>query len=715
MSSGNDFFKKPGGSSGFSSDSFSKSIDFGDAKDKSIDRTGESKIKMSAGFKKNKEETKQETVTYSKSFDNKSELPKKESINSQPAREPKPQKPQSAVTKDVKPLNQKPEQQKNEPQQKNSKHNPSNTNGEKVNITLRMNEVTQKKLDETIKLLESLKLPVHAANVAELMGNIVKDRFTVAVVGEFSKGKSTFINNLFEKEVLPVGNTPTTAMLTRIMYNSKEALVISDGKNPKITMPLSPKSWEGYTADLDGKDPTGVAFVGLDDQWLKHGIEIIDTPGAGDLEEKRAALIGDALKGSDAAVITISAEVAMSMSEKLFIEERLISKKTPFLMLIVTKLDRIDEKQRSGVVRFIKQKLEMWNINVPVFIPYDVKIPGGEFEDIIGMDKVKSQIDSWIVAPERVKLTCEWVAQRVKAVLASAISELNEKKLIADADDNEKDKLISRKKELIDKAKNEWESLRLGMLERSNDAYKKLLIRADDFKKTLTERLSHELSHSSNPQKWLAEDYPYRMKIELSNFSASTEGFISKKIADDARWFNTNLDKSFKTNVLFSPDKYESVVPREVATGAESVLKLKDLTAARTVSRVGVSALSIIGFMACSSIGIPPIIGSTGITTGGTVISEVFFKKKIDSQRQTIKQEIEKNIPVIISKSMVHTEKRVKNMYDDIISEAHKLEKSWMENQLGAIPTDNTEPGKMDTAHISNAISLLEKQILNWD
>ena len=45
-------------------------------------------------------------------------------------------------------------------------------------------------------------------------------KFRVAVVGEFRRGKTTFINALLGKEILPVDALPTTATLNRITYGS---------------------------------------------------------------------------------------------------------------------------------------------------------------------------------------------------------------------------------------------------------------------------------------------------------------------------------------------------------------------------------------------------------------------------------------------------------------------------------------------------------------
>ena len=45
-------------------------------------------------------------------------------------------------------------------------------------------------------------------------------KFRVAVVGEFKRGKSSFINALLGREILPVDALPTTATLNRITYGA---------------------------------------------------------------------------------------------------------------------------------------------------------------------------------------------------------------------------------------------------------------------------------------------------------------------------------------------------------------------------------------------------------------------------------------------------------------------------------------------------------------
>jgi len=52
--------------------------------------------------------------------------------------------------------------------------------------------------------------------------------FSIAVVGEFTRGKSTLINRLLNSDILPIGVTPTTAMVTTQLWKPKKQPQLSD-------------------------------------------------------------------------------------------------------------------------------------------------------------------------------------------------------------------------------------------------------------------------------------------------------------------------------------------------------------------------------------------------------------------------------------------------------------------------------------------------------
>ncbi len=560
--------------------------------------------------------------------------------------------------------------------------------------------------DEAISVLKAAQMDSFAEEIRSTVYRANREKFTVAVVGEFSRGKSTFINKMLGRDILPVSNMPTTAMLTRIRYSDvEECITVLDAKNKvKKKLPLSVKSWENYIASDDGNDPNGIAFVNIKSPVLKSGIEIIDTPGAGDLEQKRAMLIGDALKDSDGAIITISAQSVLSMSEKIFIEQRLVSNRTPFLMLILTKLDQIEKAQRSGIVKFVKDKLSLWNMKgIKVFIPYNVEMPTTEYDNIMGMDKVVGQLNAWVCNRDRQELTDSWTAAKVKAQLNSAIDYLNEKKKVASANEGEKKQLLDKKNQMLDKADKAWEEIKLSMLQRSDECYAAFNERAEEVRNTITEKLQYEMMHTGDVRRWWNEDFTYRMKVEMTNLSVSMENLVSRSITKDLAWLNASLERNFKTNVIYTDT---DITDKNVYTNfsTDDAVVLNDLSGSKKIARLGMAAASITAaVVVCPMLGMPPIVGTLGIGSGGPMITEALFKKKDTAQREAIKEEIKTRVPKIISTATAYSQKRIKNVYHNIIAEATAQQTAWFDRQK-SIVTEKEDSGLMSVSQLERAI-----------
>lgn len=75
------------------------------------------------------------------------------------------------------------------------------------------------RVKECIEGLRKAARAIPAASLADACrqdGDIVERGPTIAIVGSFSSGKTTFVNALFGRELLPVSNFPTTAAVTQI-------------------------------------------------------------------------------------------------------------------------------------------------------------------------------------------------------------------------------------------------------------------------------------------------------------------------------------------------------------------------------------------------------------------------------------------------------------------------------------------------------------------
>lgn len=551
--------------------------------------------------------------------------------------------------------------------------------------SIRLSRKLTDALDDLMSYLQASGQKSLIPEAVKIRKEIERRRFTVAVVGEFSKGKSTLINRLLGKDFLPTGNLPTTAMLTKIRYSAKEMLILFDKNGKKRNaLPLAKKSWDGLTAqDLEGGNQ-GIVLAGVEDAWLRDtGIELEDTPGAGDLDEGRAAILAEALRSDDGAIITVSATAAMSMSEKVFIEERLISPKIPYLALAITKLDQVPLKERAEVVAYVIAKLAEWNREIPVFVPYDVEIPDNAYSEIIGADKLKAELERWVHDPDRARLTEQWITNRMLSILDAAAASLQEQQAMLNADDDKRRELIVQKKKKLSEMSVIWEQLKLEMQKKGSLCYAKMLDMIDDNKIKITERLQYEASHAANPEKWWKEDYPYRLKVEIMNMSSNVDSFVNRRIADDIRWLNATLNNKFKSQVLISESAPEKLVFDEV--NIEEGIEFEDISKKRNLVRLGTAALTAAGYFALATAGAFPIIATLGIGTGSSIISEKIFKGKIEKQQQAMRDAITKNVPEVIDNATSKSEKQLMLKYDEVIQTASEQEDAWMAAQEEAI------------------------------
>lgn len=553
---------------------------------------------------------------------------------------------------------------------------------------LKIGQVAEAILSDSKKALNAAGYQAMAAELETLRRSAERERFTVAVVGEFSRGKSTFLNKLLGKDFLPEGNLPTTAVMTRIRYNEKEVLLAFDENNKKkLERALSQESWEGLVAqNFGGEDFKGTVLAGVNSKWLRDSnIELIDTPGAGDLSETRARGVGEALLGCDGAVITVSATAPLSLSEKLFIEERLMARKLPFLMLVITKLDLIKKVDRAQVVQFIENRLKGWGMDIPVFIPYPVEMEEDAYQNVTGMDKVMDEIAAWAACTERERLVETWLLGKTADILKNASSALAEKLLLLEeGDEKGRAERIAEKKQQLAKARLAWGELRLQMQQKCTKCYQLLLSQIDDYAAKITERMQYELSHAGNLQRWWQEDFPYRIKMELTAMAVGIENTASKRIEEDVRWYCVAIEKTFQSHVLY---RREIIADKHMFDNIEigGDIELEDLGKQRSAIKIGSAVLSVSGFALFSAMGFMPIIATMGIGTGTTIFSERFFKKKIEEQRNALKDEISRCVPAFIGQSMEDSEKRLETVYDSILDEADKSEQAWLAAQQAAM------------------------------
>lgn len=106
------------------------------------------------------------------------------------------------------------------------------------------------------QVIPELPGSVNKSRIDELLHDIESDFYTVVVVGEFKRGKSTFINALIGEDLLPVDVTPTTATINILAWGKDRSLMVYKKNGQVEEMPLTRQSLARFImgADFDAED-----------------------------------------------------------------------------------------------------------------------------------------------------------------------------------------------------------------------------------------------------------------------------------------------------------------------------------------------------------------------------------------------------------------------------------------------------------------------------
>ncbi|WP_233705432.1 dynamin family protein [Helicobacter cinaedi] len=102
----------------------------------------------------------------------------------------------------------------------------------------------------------------------------IQEPMKIAIIGQFSSGKSTFLNALLGQEILPSGITPITAKICHIVYGNDYALELHYKNGNIATKPLY------YMNEVSVAENAKIAFYKLYAPLeLLKSMSFLDTPG----------------------------------------------------------------------------------------------------------------------------------------------------------------------------------------------------------------------------------------------------------------------------------------------------------------------------------------------------------------------------------------------------------------------------------------------------
>ena len=231
-------------------------------------------------------------------------------------------------------------------------------------------------LDLAAEIAARYEISALSGLLASVRAAARQDEISVAVLGRFKAGKSSFLNHFIGRNLLPVGVVPVTAVVTEIRYGPHEEARVHhhDGRDPEV--PLDRIA--GYISEKENPEnakQVDLITVELPELRRFRGLKFVDTPGLESALGHNTQTSLDWLPNAGLALVAVSVDPPLSQRDIELLKS--LYQYTPKVAILLTKADLLSERELAEVVEFVRIQLARNLPGTPRIFPYSTK-PGFE-------------------------------------------------------------------------------------------------------------------------------------------------------------------------------------------------------------------------------------------------------------------------------------------------------------------------------------------------
>lgn len=194
-----------------------------------------------------------------------------------------------------------------------------------------------------------------------------KEPFSLVVLGDFKRGKSTIINAILGKAIAPVNVAPETLTINSISYGEypSAAAVLNNGQ--RISLQQEDLAREKLEKLLE-VFPDKIEYIDIrDNAKILKEIRIVDTPGLSDLDDLDKQ-VQNYLVNADAVIYVASALSPFSESEQMFLATHIKPQSFSKLYILVNMIDAMNSREDiKKIISRINERCETIMPNTYVY------------------------------------------------------------------------------------------------------------------------------------------------------------------------------------------------------------------------------------------------------------------------------------------------------------------------------------------------------------
>ena len=191
-----------------------------------------------------------------------------------------------------------------------------------------------------------------------LLARLAEDRCNLAIVGQFSRGKSSLMNALLGVEKLPTGILPLTSVITTVAYGESERVLLQrEGWTFPQEIHLNQLAeYVTQHGNPGNEKRVTLAEIQLPSALLRLGVHFIDTPGVASAIRANTRTTRQFLPEADAAILVTSFESPLTEAELNFLRE--IREHVRKVFVVVNKQDLVAPAERGPVLESVRDSLK---------------------------------------------------------------------------------------------------------------------------------------------------------------------------------------------------------------------------------------------------------------------------------------------------------------------------------------------------------------------
>lgn len=460
------------------------------------------------------------------------------------------------------------------------------------------------------------------------------EKHKIAIVGDYTTGKSTVINRLLGKKVIKTSVIPTENKIV-ITKGEYDAIILENEEH----VPL-----ERFDSVLENDSDIRIE---IDSEQLNN-VEIIEFPGVISKKILNNIQAMGELYLCDAVVLVMGADHLLSETESFFLDNLSSYIGEDRIYVVINKLDLISETDIARIVDFAKKQMAQKHPNIKWCFLHEELLT--DYSDLtVGINAVKEFVE--IICNEDKNSINEIAFKEIKKEISKFINleekrirELNEK----ERTEAEEDKIKKEQEKSIEKTR--LENALLEFKGKKNKTIAQIDEYIDKIFKEMGETIVLKFGEASDKYIWYKEKFPVVWSDEVRKASRKADRYILGCIEEDINWLNSVSQ--------LKPDMDSLCLAIEIEDIHNNYTGKKYGTVKRYLP-LGIGGGVVIGFCLFRIVG-------ASICLGGGVLFNLYLNYLDQQQNSELISNIQEDMNKISRSSRTITKSEISKIYERV-------------------------------------------------